>query len=232
MIGFFTRAIMRDLRLVGGFDVLFGKIKGFVETELFEVTVDLDDLNTLRNLSEIEATRTLMETLKAGVNALTVRDAGTTEVRGSIRIGKTRPFLVKEQPYLVPKKSVLNKIVGDSAFELEMAAFLDGCGDIVSFIKNSQSTNFRIEYRNADGGIANYYPDFIVKRTDTEIWIVETKGREDLDDPLKWERLQQWCADACAHDEEGRSFRALFVRQEDWDAHKPRSFGELIAACG
>jgi type III restriction enzyme len=232
MIGFFTRAIMRDLRLVGGFDVLFGKIKGFVETELFEVTVDLDDLNTLRNLSEIEATRTLMETVKAGVNALTVRDAGTTEVRGSIRIGKTRPFLVKEQPYLVPKKSVLNKIVGDSAFELEMAAFLDGCGDIVSFIKNSQSTNFRIEYRNAGGGIANYYPDFIVKRTDTEIWIVETKGREDLDDPLKWERLQQWCADAIVHDEEGRSFRALFVRQEDWEAHKPRSFGELIAACG
>ncbi len=27
---------MRDLRLVGGFDILFGKIKQFVETELFE----------------------------------------------------------------------------------------------------------------------------------------------------------------------------------------------------
>jgi type III restriction enzyme len=56
--------------------------------------------------------------------------------------------------------------------------------------KNSQSTGFRIEYQNADGGIANYHSDFIVKRTETEIWIVETKGREDLDDPLKWERLK------------------------------------------
>ena len=58
MIGFFTRSIMRDLRLVGGFDVLFGKIKQFVEAELFERPVDLEDLNILRNLSEIEATRT------------------------------------------------------------------------------------------------------------------------------------------------------------------------------
>jgi type III restriction enzyme len=232
MIGFFTRAVMRDLRLVGGFDVLFGKIKQFVETELFERPVNLEDLNTLRNLSEIEATRTLMDTIKAGVNALTVLDAGTTEVRGSIRIGKTRPFLVKEQAYITPKNSVFNRIVGDSVFELEMAAFLDGCDDIVSFVKNSQSTNFRIEYRNADGGIANYYPDFIVKRTETEIWVVETKGREDLDDPLKWERLRQWCEDATAHDKDKRSFRALFVRQEDWEAHKLTSFRQLVTACG
>ena len=153
-------------------------------------------------------------------------------MRGSIHIGKTRPFLVKEQAYLVPKKSVFNKIVGDFGFELEMAGFLDGCNDIVSFVKNSQSTNFRIEYQNADGSIANYYPDFIVKRTEAEIWIVETKGREDLDDPLKWERLQQWCADATAHDEAGRKFHALFVRQEDWEAHKLTSFGQLVTACG
>ena len=76
MIGFFARSIMRDLRLVGGFDVLFGKIKEFVETELFEQPVDLDDLNMLRNLSEIEATRTLVETFKTAINALTVRDTG------------------------------------------------------------------------------------------------------------------------------------------------------------
>jgi type III restriction enzyme len=230
MIGFFTRSIMRDLRLVGGFDVLFAKLKQFVETRLFDQNVDLDDLNTLRNLSEIEATRTLVETLKAAVNALTVQDSGTTEVRGSIRLAKTRPFLVKEQAFLVPKKSLFNKIVGDSQYELEVAAFLDGCPDIISFVKNSQSTSFRIEYQNADGSIANYIPDFIVKQTEAHIWIIETKGREDLDDPLKWERLQQWCADASSHDDQGRVFSPLFVRQEDWERYKPARFHDLIAA--
>ncbi|PJI42550.1 DEAD/DEAH box helicase family protein [Ferrovibrio sp.] len=230
MIGFFARSIMRDLRLVGGFDILFGKLKEFIESHLFNRAVDLNDLNTLRNLSEIDAARTLVETIKTAVNALTVRDAGTTEVRGSIRISKTRPYLVKEQAFLVPKKSLFNKVVGDSHFELEFAAFLDNCSDIVSFIKNSQSTSFRIEYQNADGGIANYIPDFVVNQDGARIWIIETKGREDLDDPLKWERLQQWCADATTYNGVGRAFSPLFVRQEAWEKHKPKSLKDLIAA--
>jgi type III restriction enzyme len=46
------------------------------------------------------------------------------------------------------------------------------------------------------------------KRSEGEIWIIETKGREDLDDLANWERLQQWCADATAHDGK-RLFHAL-----------------------
>src|ERR1700730_6851383 len=231
VVGFFARSIMRDLRLVGGFDVLFGKIKEFIESELFDKAVGLEDLNVLRNLSEPEATRTLVEVLKEGINALTVQDRGTTEIRDTIKLSRTRPYLVKDQAYIAPKKSVFNKIVGDNNYELEVESFLDGCADIISFVKNSQSTVFRIEYRNADGSMANYIPDFIVKRNETEIWIIETKGREDLDDPDKWERLQQWCADATAHDGK-RSFHALFVRQEEWDAHKSRSFSQLLTVFG
>ena len=164
---------------------------------------------------------------RPAINALTVQDRGTTEIRDTIKLSKTRPYLVKDQAYLAPKKSVFNKIVGDSQLELDFAGFLDGCDDIVSFVKNSQSTQFRIEYRNADGSIANYFPDFIVKRSEKEVWIIETKGREDLDDPAKWERLQQWCADATTHDR-ARSFHALFVREEEWEAHRPKDFGQLV----
>lgn len=175
------------------------------------------------------ATRTLVETLKAGINALTVQDRGTTEIRDTIKLSKTRPFLVKDQAYLVPTKSIFNKIVGDSDLELEFASFLDGCSDFVSFIKNSQSTHFRIEYRNADGSISNYIPDFIVKRSDGEVWIIELKGREDLDDAAKSERLQQWCADASARDPDV-TYHAAYVPQADWNNHRPKGFSELCAA--
>jgi type III restriction enzyme len=227
VVGFFARQIMRDLRLVGGFDVLFGKIKRFVESELFETPVDLESLNTLRNLSEVEVTRTLVETFKTAVNALTVQDRGTTEIRGTIKLSSTRPFLVQEQHFLVPKKSLFNRVVGDSNFELQFAAFLDACEDIVAFVKNSQSTQFRIEYRNADGGIANYYPDFLVKVSKAEVWIIETKGREDLDDPLKWERLKQWCEDATAQSREATKFHPLFVSEADWEKYQPQKFSQL-----
>ena len=86
VVGYFARSIMRDLRLVGGQDVLFGKIKEFIQDRLFENPVNLEDLNTLRNLSEIEATRTTIETFKKAINDLTVVDKGTTQIRDQIKL--------------------------------------------------------------------------------------------------------------------------------------------------
>ena len=63
---------------------------------------------------------------------------------------------------------------------------------------------------------------------DTEIWVIETKGREDLEDPPKWERLQLWCVDATAHDAK-RAFKPLFVRQEAFEKYQPKNFAELVA---
>ena len=217
VIGFFARTIMRDLRLVGGQDILFGKIKSFIQDRLFDRSVDLDDLNILRNLSEIEATRTIIETFKKAINELTVVDRGSTEIRDRIKLSQVRPYAVKQQGYVAAKKSIFNKTVGDSNLELEFAGFLDNCPDVISFAKNGRSMNpsLFIEYRNADGSISNYYPDFLVKTSEKEVWIVETKGREDLDDPLKWDRLNTWVADATAQ-RDGVVYRAMLVREEDW----------------
>lgn len=227
VVSYFTTSIMRDLRLVGGADILFEKVLQFIEQRLFGKSVKLDDTNTLRNLSEPEVSATLRETFKKAINDLTVQDKGTTEIKDRIRLSKTRPFVVNNQPYLTPKRSIFNKIIGDSDLELDFASFLDGCEDIVSFIKNSQSTNFKIEYRAADGAISNYYPDFIVKQDPKTIWIIETKGREDLDDPEKYARLVQWCEDATRFDK-GTTYHSLFVRQEKWEEHRPADFKQLL----
>jgi type III restriction enzyme len=50
--------IMKDLRLIRGHDVLYGKVKEFVSDHLFTKPVEIDDLNTLCNLSELEASNT------------------------------------------------------------------------------------------------------------------------------------------------------------------------------
>ncbi len=66
------------------YDVLYGKVKAFVQTELFDRPVDLESPNALRNLSELAATKTLLETFKRAINALTVQDtrASRKEFRG------------------------------------------------------------------------------------------------------------------------------------------------------
>jgi type III restriction enzyme len=229
VIGFFAQTIMRELRLFGCYDVLFGKIKEFIHYYLFESEVNLEDKNILRNLSEPETIKTIVESFKKAINELTVKDVGDTEIKNYIKISKSRPFVVNDKAYLVPKKSVFNRIVGDSQFELEFADFLERLGDdeVISFAKNYYEVHFKIDYKNADGTIANYYPDFFVKPDDKTVYIVETKGREDLDDPLKITRLAQWCDDA-NNRQKKIIYKMLYVKQEDWDKYKPNNWSNIV----
>lgn len=231
VIGYFTQVIMKDLRLVSGYDILYGKVKEFIREQLFEKPIELEDLNSLRNLSELEASRTVSETFKKEINELTVLDKGEAEIRDYIKISKSRPFVVKDQGYIVPRKSVFNKIIGDSHFELAFANFLEGCEDIISYAKNYFAVAFKIDYQKADGAISTFTPDFIVKLSPDEYFIVETKGREDLDDIEKIKRLAQWCADVNAN-HDGARYKMLYVKQEAWEGlgQKPRSFQHAIRA--
>ena len=233
VIGYFANAIKKELRLVGGYDVLYEKVKDFIQHYLFAQPVDLEDLNSLRNLSELEASRTILEIFKKQINALTVRDKGEAEIQNYIKVSQSRPFVVKDQGYVVSRKSVFNRVVGDSHFELEFADFLENCEDVVSYAKNYFAVNFRLDYQNASGDISNYYPDFLVKVSPTEVYVVELKGREDLDDIEKIKRLRQWCDDVNTNQKKV-AYHALYIKQEAWEGleRKPHSFGEVIRVFG
>lgn len=227
VVGFFTNQIMRDLRLVGGYDVLYAKVKDFMQNRLFGQPVNLDDLNTFRNLSEVEATRTIHVVFKEEINRLTIQDKGTSEIRDYIKLRNTRPFVTDEQASVIARKSVFNKIIGDSHLELEFAAFLEGCDDITSYAKNYMAVGFKIDYVNASGDISNYVPDFLVKVDDKHLYIVETKGLEDLDVPLKMARLAQWCEDVNKLDT-GVTYDFVFVDEAGFKKYPVKSFAELV----
>ncbi|MCE9585095.1 DEAD/DEAH box helicase family protein [Candidatus Nomurabacteria bacterium] len=230
VVGFFAQAIMREMRLFGCYDILFGKVKDFVENHMFESNVQLTDLNVLRNLSEVEYIKLIKDEFKKAINELTVQDKGDTEIKNYIKVSDARPFVVNDKSFLIPHKSVFNKIVGDSNLELEFSAFLEKCDDIISYAKNFQNKEanaLRIEYKNSDGFIATYYPDFFVKKNDKEVFIVETKGREEEDDKIKFERLKKWCADV--NERQSRVvYKALYVQQEDYEKNTAKNFDELV----
>lgn len=236
VIGWFAQMVMKGLRLVSGYDVLYGKIKAFIRESLFNEIVDLESPNTLRNLSEPAATKTVLETVKKAVNELTVQNRGDAEIRDTIKLRQTRPFVVKDQGYLMAKKSVFNRIIGDSRLELEFAGFLEACPDVVSYAKNYPAIHFKLDYVNADGDISNYCPDFLVKLGDGKIVIVETKGREDPDVPLKIQRLRQWCEDINAIQTSNSvepppslaSYDFVYVDEESYRKYPPKTFRQLL----
>ncbi|MBW2117456.1 MAG: type III restriction endonuclease subunit R, partial [Deltaproteobacteria bacterium] len=135
----------------------------------------------------------------------------------------------KDQGYLVPKKSVFNRIIGDSQLELRFAGFLEDCSDVLSYAKNYLAVHFKLDYVNSDGDISNYYPDFIVKLSGKHTVIVETKGQEDLDVPLKMARLRQWCEDINGMQSDV-TYDFLYVDEEGFKKYEPRSFTDLLAS--
>lgn len=64
-----------------------------------------------------------------------------------------------------------------------------------------------------------------MKKDGATVYIIETKGREDLDDPLKIARLKQWCDDANARQKK-IACAMLYVKQEEWEKYSPKDFGE------
>jgi type III restriction enzyme len=216
VLSFLVTSISTHLRLVGGKDILFGKVKEFISQRLFGHQVDLDDPNVLRNLSELEARKTLLDQFTAAINDLTISDKGTTRVISSIKISEAKPSVVKNQEFVLSSKTLFNRIIGDSKLELAFAKYLDKSTDVESFAKNILSINFKIEYVNSRGEIANYYPDFIVKVNSSTIYIVETKGLEDVDTARKWRRLVRWCEDASETDLNERRFIPIYVTEENF----------------
>ena len=96
-----------------------------------------------------------------------------------------------------------------------------------AFAKNYFAVGFKLDYVKADGDLSNYTPDFIVRTTDGTVWIVETKGREEIDVPQKMARLRQWCADATAASaaEDGTTLPIRLRRPEGFRAASTKNDG-------
>jgi type III restriction enzyme len=130
---------------------------------------------------------------------------------------------------------VFNRIVGEAhadTLELSFAAFLDTAPDVQAFGKNYMAVGFKLDYVKANGDLSTYTPDFILRTTDGSVWIVETKGRAELDVPQKMTRLRQWCADAteAGEAEGGTHYGFVYVDEVGFKQHRPSSFAGLASA--
>ena len=105
--------------------------------------------------------------------------------------------------------------------------FLDGCERLSPLPRTILRSDFKLDYVNSDGNIANYFPDFFVKVNARLIYIVETKGLEELEPPLKMARLKQWCEDMNQAQSEVR-YDFVYVDEESFKKYRPGSFAGLV----
>lgn len=121
---------------------------------------------------------------------------------------------------------------GAGGLELAFAGFLEAAYEVQAHAKNYLAAGFRIDCVRANGERSTCTPDFIVRGTAGGVWIVETRGREELDLPQKMARLKQSCADAGAAGTAEGGPRCGFVHagQESFDLDEPQSFAGLVTS--
>ncbi len=229
LIRWFVREIKIDMRLGAVENILYSKLKSFIENYLFGDIVDLRERNIAMNLSRLEVKNLIFSKFKSAINEKTVLIKNTFDIKSWLQVSHTKPFHVKHQAYRDIKKSVFNKIVGDSQLELDVAVMLDGFDDIISFAKNYLATNFRLDYQNTEGNIANYIPDFLVKTNNKTVYIIETKGNETLDDEKKFKRLVDWCRDVNTAQNK-YEYIPLYVKEDQFRKYQKdiKSFSDLL----
>ena len=91
----------------------------------------------------------------------------------------------------------------------------------------AEQFGFCIQYTDSLANIRNYFPDFIARLTDGSHWIIETKGREDIEVAMKDNAAQNWCETATALT--GVQWNYIKVLQKDFEGLRPGDFGELMA---
>ncbi len=225
VIAYYTDQILKQLKIGGAFASFYPLVKKYVIEKLFNVEVDLDDPRVLYNLSSTEVQEQLIKLFVKKFKDMTFVER-EPEKRNFIKLSDTRPFVWSRMVYPA-NRCIFNYVPCDNDFEVEFAKFLDRANDVFAFSKIVSKIGFFVEYRDSDGNLRLYYPDFVILSDKNEYLIVETKGREDIDVVHKDKRTKLWCEDAAKLTKSKWAFKR--IDQEDFEKYRFKSIKELIS---
>jgi len=225
VIAYYTDRILKQLRIPNNFVNFYPLVKKYVTEKLFNENVDLDDPRVLFKLSLPEIQEKLINLFVEKFKDMTFVEK-EPEKRDFIKLSDTKPFTWTKKVYSA-NKCIFNYIPCDNDFEVEFAKFLDKAEDVFAFTKIVQKIPFFVEYKNSEGNLRLYYPDFVLVTENNEHFIIETKGREDIDVIHKDKRIKLWCQDATKLTKSKWIFKR--IDQQDFQKYRFRSVKELIS---
>lgn len=225
VIAYYTDRILKQLKISGAFSSFYPSVKRYVVEKLFTEKVNLEDHRVLYKLSSPEVQEQLINLFVNELKEMTFTER-EPEKSDMIKISDTLPFPWSKLVYTA-NRCIFNYTPCDNDFELDFAKFLDRTEGVITFSKIVPKIGFFVEYRDSDGNLRLYYPDFVVVTDEKEHIIIETKGREDVDVEHKDKRIISWCEDATNLMRNKWSF--MRVNQDDFEKYRFKSVKELIS---
>jgi type III restriction enzyme len=136
------------------------------------------------------------------------------------------------RPTLDASKTIFNLVAPGNEYERDFAQFLENSADVESFAKLPPTSRlpFSIEYTDNATNLRYYEPDFVAILLDGTHWLIETKGREDIDVAHKDRAARIWCENATLLT--GTPWRYVKVPQTEFGKLQPGDFSEVSVAFG
>jgi type III restriction enzyme len=227
VIGYYARRIAQNIKLPSHFALLAPKVREFFEFKAFGRTIDISDKSVIPAVSSNIASYVVIKEFERVLREIVIEHKEPQLLSANRYLSLTTPFPTSKK-VLEAKKSVFNYTPCDNEFEYSFAKFLEKADDIKAFAKLPEQFGFCIQYTDTVANIRNYFPDFIAISEDSTNWIIETKGREDIEVKLKDNAAINWCR--IATELTKTKWEYLKVPQKEFEQLHPDCFEELIAA--
>jgi len=193
-LSYICKAILSKARCSGLFPEVVAKVKGYIQKRLFDKEVDIENRQVVKKLNYIPIREKIVDIFAREISLIS-RSEVKTSTSKSFKVSETEAFHTSE-PVTNVCKSVFDTLPYPtrSEFEKQFMTYLDDKQDVIAFSKVLKPFPLHLSYYKTDEFIAYYEPDFVV-RTEKSMYLVETKGIEDINTPKKDERACHWCED-------------------------------------
>jgi type III restriction enzyme len=227
VIGYYARRIASNVKLPSQFAALVPKLREFFERKAFGRELNLEDPLVVRAMSRNLVSYVVTKEFERVLRDLVLEDK-TPELLSPKRLLSATPPFPYSRKVFEARKSIFNYVACDNELEYSFAKFLEAAEDVKAFAKLPEQFGFAVEYPDSRGNIRNYYPDFVARAADETHWIIETKGREDIEVVRKDEAAERWCENATLLT--GTKWRYMKVPQKEFEDLHPSTFSELYDA--
>jgi type III restriction enzyme len=195
VISYYAKRIAQDVKLPSQFAALVPKVREFLRDCAFAEVVNLGDMTIVRAIATPIAQYVTVKTFATALRGLVVETLSPTLEEPGRLLSTTEPFPFS-RPTFEARKTVFNLVAADNEFERDFARFLNEAKDVRTFAKLPQRFGFAIEYTDSATNLRYYEPDFVAIDRDETHYVIETKGREDIDVVFKDRAATIWCENA------------------------------------
>lgn len=206
---------------------LVPRVRAYIEKHLFDQMVNGGDLEVTRKLNYIPVREKLVEIFSREINTLS-RKEETVNIEQYFRVSETQPLHTSE-PITKVQKSVFETLPYPrrSTFEKEFMAYLEEKDTVRAYTKVLPRHPLHIPYYNQEGYLRYYLPDFVVKEG-RAMYLIETKGMEGIDVPIKDKEALRWCENV--ERLSGKPWKYMKVRPQDFETYRSYGFETLAVA--